>query len=106
MQRNPYSPPEAPLSEPASILRNARKAVAPTLFSFLGFPAFVLLLSLTRRSAAPEFLWNTGFIATLAGCSIVGGIVVALAPPKGWLRYLVATLVAWGLLIGIIIVLS
>ena len=106
MQSNPYSPPEATLTEPQGLMRNARMAVAPAVFSFLAVPALVIMLSLTMRAAIPAFLWKAGFIATLAACSIAGGLVVSLAPPNGWLRYLVSTLVAAGLLIGIIIVLS
>jgi hypothetical protein len=105
MQSNPYSPPKAPLSEPPKLLRNFRTAVAPAIFSFLAIPAFAISLSLIRRVAIPDFLWNTGFIESLAGCCIVGSLVVALAPPKGWLRYLVSTLVAAGLLIGAILLL-
>ena len=87
-------------------MRNARMAVAPAVFSFLAIPALVIVLNLTMRAAIPAFLWKPGFIATLAACSIAGGLVVSLVPPNGWLRYLVSTLVAAGLLIGIILVLS
>ena len=105
MQTNPYSPPKAPLSEPQAWVRNARIGVAPAVFSFLVIPAFVILLSLTAGEPIPAFLSKAGFIATLAACSIAGGVAVSLAPPKGWLRYLVSTLVAAGLLIGMILLL-
>ena len=87
-------------------MRNARMAVAPAVFSILAIPALVIVLNLTMRAAIPAFLWKPGFIATLAACSIAGGLVVSLVPPNGWLRYLVSTLVASGLLIGIILVLN
>ena len=87
-------------------MRNAHIAVAPVVFTFLAVPALVIFLSLTMRAAIPAFLWKAGFIATLAACSIAGGLVVSLAPPKGWLRYLVSTLVASGLLIAVVLLLK
>ena len=103
MQMNPYSPPKAPLSEPRRLLQTSRTAFAPAIFSFLAFPAIVFLLGLAKGAGFPTFILDDRFITTLAGCSIAGGIVVALTSMRGWVRYLVATLVAWGLLIAIIL---
>ena len=105
MESNPYSAPKAAIAHPVSPSRRVLAAIAPATLSFLAIPLLVVALSLLMRVPFPSFLTASGFLATLALCSIVASLGSAWLQPEGWLRFVVSPVVTSGLLAGVVVML-
>ena len=99
MKSDPYTSPQANLVPELRQRFRWKSAAAAATIGFLPIPIAVTVLSLGRRAAPPTFLFEPGFIGTLALISVLAASALERAKLWTWLYWLlttVATIILFG----------
>lgn len=106
MNETPYA---APASELEARTRSAfpwRTAALAASASFVSVPALVVLMTLVSGQAFPAFIFDPGFLATLAAVSTASSSVLAWSRLETWLHCLLAVVATSVLMVGLVIALA
>ena len=105
MKDNPYAAPQAKLVPTSNRRFRWKSALAAATVAFLAFPAFVVVVSLGRGVALPDFLLNMGFLGTLALISALTACALERTRLSTWLYWILTTVVTLALLAVVVVAL-